>query len=166
MSDRYRARNARNTPLMSDRTTAAWMFSASTPRRRLKLKRPVWIEVESRLPIAPKIAPRIPMAAGIRTARPTSSSSLPEMLASAMPATSSPVEEMNSDANPCLRDSFSSVRYPKTRGRILGRTRSRRRAPPANSPSLPRRLLETSNRGRRSRSLVRSLPSLSTTVVV
>ena len=68
------------------------------------------MEVESLLPMAPKMAPRIPMAAGIRTARPTSSSRVPEMLASTMPAMSSPAEERNSAANPCRRVSFSSVR--------------------------------------------------------
>jgi hypothetical protein len=68
------------------------------------------MDVESLLPIASKMAPRIPMAAGMSTASPTSSPRVPEMTASTMPATSSPVEERKSAANPCLRVSFSSVR--------------------------------------------------------
>jgi hypothetical protein len=52
------------------------------------------------------------MAAGMSTARPTSSSRVPAMPASTIPARSSPAEERNSAANPCLSDSFSSVRYP------------------------------------------------------
>ncbi len=104
------AMNASKTPEMSESTAAACTFSARTPRLRLKLKRPVCMAVESLLPIAPKMAPRIPMAAGMRTASPTSSSMMPAMPASAMPATSSPVEERNSAAKPCRSDSFSSVR--------------------------------------------------------
>src|SRR5215210_4388626 len=62
MSHNTRAKKARNTPETSERTAAACTFSASTPRLRSNLNRPVWMEVESLLPIAPKMAPRIPMA--------------------------------------------------------------------------------------------------------
>ena len=68
------------------------------------------MEVERRLPIAPKMAPRIPMAAGMSTASPTRSFSVPEIPASTSPATSSPTDERNRAANPCRSDSFSSVR--------------------------------------------------------
>ncbi len=66
--------------------------------------------MESRLPIAPKMAPRIPMAAGMSTASPTRSFNVPEIPASTSPATNSPTEDRNSAANPCRSDSFSSVR--------------------------------------------------------
>ena len=96
--------------MTSESTAAACTFSASGPRRRLARNRPVWIAVERRLPIAPKIAPRIAMAAGIRIASPTSSSSVFVIEASTMPAINSPTLEMNSAANPCRSDSFSRVR--------------------------------------------------------
>src|SRR5919112_2014079 len=131
MPHNTRARMARNTPETSESTAAACTFSASTPRLRLSSKRPVWMEVESLLPMAPKMAPRIPMAAGMSTASPTSSSRVPAMPASTMPAMSSPVEDRNSAANPCLRVSFSSVRYPYTLGLRRGLSRSLWRRPPS-----------------------------------
>jgi hypothetical protein len=63
-------------------------FCASTPpRRRFASNRPAWVAVPSRAPTAPKMVPRMPTAAGIRTRRPGRAASVSVMWLSVSPAT-------------------------------------------------------------------------------
>ena len=69
------ASTARAAETNNVRATAATTFWPTTvSRRRDRRNVPVWIDVPSRLPRAPKMLPRMPMAAGTSTSSPGSSS--------------------------------------------------------------------------------------------
>src|SRR5438876_3783324 len=84
--------------------------------RRERLNVPVWMAVPSRLPSAPKMLPRMPMAAGMSTSRPGRASSVWVMAPSVSPANRSPPEETRSAALPC--------RNPATSGPSVARARA------------------------------------------
>ena len=67
--------------------------------RRDRRNVPVWMEVPRRLPSAPKMLPRMPMAAGTSTSRPGSASSVWVMAPRVTPASRSPPEETSSAAS-------------------------------------------------------------------
>ena len=99
---------------------AAKMFWPTTVSRRHDSRKvPVWIDVPSRLPSAPKMLPRMPMAAGTRTSRPGSSSSVPVIAPSVSPARRSPPDETSSAAKAC--------RSPDASESIAARRRAKRR---------------------------------------
>ena len=79
------------TARMSDSTrvsdTLARMFCESTDSRLNDTRNvPVWMEVEIRLPRAPKMLPRSPIAAGTMTSRPGSVSNVPTIEPRTAPA--------------------------------------------------------------------------------
>ena len=66
------ARAAETNRVRAIEATTFWPTTVS--RRRDRLNVPVWIDVPRRLPSAPKMLPRMPMAAGTSTSRPGSAS--------------------------------------------------------------------------------------------
>ena len=94
----------------------------------------MWIDVPSRLPSAPKMLPRMPMAAGTSTSRPGRASSVPVMAPRVSPARRSPPEETSSAAsacrNPAASEPIAARRRAKKRvnGRESTATRRVRRA--------------------------------------
>ncbi len=112
--------------------TTFWPTTVS--RRRDRLNVPVWIEVPSRLPSAPKMLPRMPMAAGTSTSRPGRASSVPVMAPRVSPARRSPPEETSSAARACRNPAASEPTAARRRatkrenGRESTATRRVRRA--------------------------------------
>src|SRR4051812_24940477 len=81
----------------------------------------MWMLVPSRLPSAPKMLPRMPMAAGTSTNKPGSLSSVWVILPSVSPATRSPNDDTSSASNPWRAASTSSR---TTRGSRVKKRRS------------------------------------------
>ena len=71
-------------------------------------KVPVWICVPRRLPRAPKMLPRMPIAAGTSTRSPGSSFNVPVIDPSVMPAMRSPPEESRSATKPARTPAASA----------------------------------------------------------
>jgi len=95
------ARTARTSEIDSDidsETARFWPTTVS--RRRERRKVPVWSAVPRRLPIAPKMFPRMPMAAGTSTRRPGRDSSVPVIEPRVSPARRSPPELSRSATKP------------------------------------------------------------------
>ncbi len=76
-------------------------WPTTVPRRRDSVNVPARREVPSRLPSAPKMLPRMPMAAGMSTSIPGSCSRVSWMLPSVTPARMSTLDEMSRADKPC-----------------------------------------------------------------
>ena len=124
--------NARTNDSTTVSDSDASTFWVSTDSRLADSRNvPVWIAVEMRLPTAPKMLPRSPIAAGTITSSPGSSSNVVTIAPRSAPATRL-VDELNTSATRLWRaaspvgPSRSTRRRPSSRGR--GRCRLRRRA--------------------------------------
>ena len=95
------ASRAKSSDTENVRTVAAYMFWKRTPSRfDVASNMPVWMLVPSRDDNAPKMLPRIELAAGSSMSRPGSFASVPVIAASAMPAAISPTVETTSETRP------------------------------------------------------------------
>ena len=95
------ASTASTSEMDSESASEATTFCpTSVSSRRDTRNVPVWIAVLNRLPRPPKMLPRMPIAAGTRTSRPGSDSSVPVMAPSVSPARRSPPDESRSATNP------------------------------------------------------------------
>ena len=96
------ARMASAREIDSVRASEATMFCPTTVSvRRLIRNVPVWMAVPRRLPRAPKMFPRMPMAAGTSTSRPGRALRVLVMAPRVRPARRSPPEETSRAAMPC-----------------------------------------------------------------
>src|SRR5680860_30841 len=102
------------------RIEASTFCAVKVPRRSSVVYSPVRMPVPSRAPNAPKMAPRIPMAAGTSTNNPGSCSRRPFIDPSTMPAAIPTTVEMARARKPCLivRRSWDQCVSPS---RITGR---------------------------------------------
>ncbi len=113
---------------------ASTFWPTTVSRRRDRRNVPVWIEVPRRLPRAPKMLPRMPMAAGTSTSRPGSRARVSEMAPRVTPASRSPAEETSSAARACLSPAASESTAARRRatkpwkGRVNTGTRRVREA--------------------------------------
>ena len=138
-------------------TNATSTFWASTPPRfRLASKIPAADAVPSRAPIAPKIVPRIPTAAGIRTSSPGRTESVCVIEARISPATNDAAVLRASATRPwrSVRCSARQDRYSRRAGR--GTSLVARLVAAIRAPSSGRSF--RSGAGRRARGSMTSFP--------